>query len=119
VDILAAYLPPAEFEVVRAYGGQEAIDRARDKRPDLILLDLMMPEVSGFNVVDALRGDPRMSAIPIIVVTAKLLDAAERIALDGRVRGIIDKAGLDSGTLVEEVRRALNGRRGNAGRVVS
>jgi CheY-like chemotaxis protein len=108
VDILAAYLPPAEFEVVRAFGGREAIERVCDARPDLILLDLLMPDVSGFDVVAALAGDRATSAIPIIVVTAKLLDAEDRAALNGRVRGIVDKAGLDSTMLTNEVRRALH-----------
>ncbi|MBI4989966.1 MAG: response regulator [Rhodocyclales bacterium] len=107
VDILAAYLPPAEFEVLRAYGGREAIEQARGDKPDLILLDLLMPEVSGFDVVAALSADSATSAIPIIVVTAKLLDAEDRAALNGRVRGIVEKAGLDSTMLKSEVRRAL------------
>jgi signal transduction histidine kinase/CheY-like chemotaxis protein len=116
VDILAAYLPAAGYEVLCAHGGREAIDLVRGMRPDLILLDLLMPEVSGFDVVDALHADPQTATIPIIVVTAKLLDAADRAALDGRVRGIVEKAGIDGSVLGREVRRALAGRGAPASR---
>ncbi len=111
VDILAAYLPADEFETIRAYGGREAIALTRSAKPDLILLDLLMPEVSGFDVVRELGGDSATAAIPIIVVTAKLLDAEDRAALNGHVRRIVEKAGLDGRLLLGEARRAL-GRKG-------
>ena len=59
VEVIAAFLSTPDYAVVRAYGGSEAIILAQRLRPDLILLDLMMPEVSGFDVVEALT-----SAIP-------------------------------------------------------
>ena len=57
--------------MLRAYGGREAIEIARRELPDLIVLDLMMPEVNGFDVVEALQGRPDTGRIPILVVTAK------------------------------------------------
>ncbi len=110
VDILAAYLPAKDYEVLRAHGGREAIDLARREKPDLILLDLLMPEVSGFDVVRELDGWSETATIPIVVVTAKLLEAADRAAFNGRVRSIVEKAGLDSRMLVSEARRALASR---------
>jgi len=109
VDILAAFLPAEEFDTLRAYGGQEAIDLARREKPDLILLDLLMPEVSGFDVVRELCADDATAAIPIVIVTSKLLDAADRAALNGHVSRIVEKAGLDSRQLLAEARRALAG----------
>ena len=57
--------------MIRAYGGREAIEAARLELPDLIVLDLMMPEVNGFDVVEALKQQPDTARIPILVVTAK------------------------------------------------
>ena len=64
VEVIAAFLPRPAYAVVRAYGGAEAIALAQRLRPDLILLDLMMPDVSGFDVVEALQRDPRHRAHP-------------------------------------------------------
>ena len=64
---LTRILEPAGFHVVIASGGREAIDLAKAHPPDLVLLDLMMPEVTGFDVVEALRADPRTEDTPIIV----------------------------------------------------
>ncbi len=112
VEIIAAFLPPDEFETLRAYGGREAIALARSAMPDLILLDLLMPEVSGFDVARELDGGSETATIPIVVVTSKLLDAADRAALNGHVSRIVAKAALDGHALAGEVRRALAGRKG-------
>jgi CheY-like chemotaxis protein len=95
---------------VRAYGGQEAIVLAHRVRPDLILLDLVMPEVSGFDVVHQLRSDPATAGIPILVITAKQVTALDRQVLNGdtdHVIHIIEKAGFNQSDFLAEVRRAL------------
>jgi PAS domain S-box-containing protein len=110
VELIAAILPTPSYAIVRAYGGGEAIILAQRLRPDLILLDLMMPEVSGFDVVRALQRDPETAHIPILVVTAKQVTVQDREALhaDGdRVVHIIDKAGFNRQGFLAEVRRAL------------
>jgi signal transduction histidine kinase/CheY-like chemotaxis protein/HAMP domain-containing protein len=106
-EILTAYLAEPGCETLRAAGGREAIEMARTQRPDLILLDLMMPEVSGFDVVDALRADSHTRTIPIVIVTAKQLTAEERIALNGHVTAILQKTDFDHGHFLGEVKRAL------------
>ena len=80
--MIAAFLPSPGYAVVRAYGGAEAITLAQRLHPDLILLDLMMPEVNGFDVVEALQRRTGHRDIPILVVTAKHVTADERAALD-------------------------------------
>ena len=70
--MIAAFLPTPADAVVRASGGNEAISVAQRLRPDLILLDLMMPQVSGFDVVEALQRNTDTARIPILVVTANL-----------------------------------------------
>ena len=107
VEILAAYLAEPGYQVLRAFGGQEGIDMALTQQPDLILLDLMMPEVSGFYVVDALRADARTVDIPIVIITAKQLTTEDRSALNGHVTAILQKSDFNHGSFLGEVRRAL------------
>jgi CheY-like chemotaxis protein len=110
VEVIAAFLPSPGYAVVRAYGGTEAIVLARRLHPDLILLDLMMPEVSGFDVVDALQRSSDTARIPIIVVTAKAITEEDRVSLNSEPGGvvcIVDKAGFNRHGFLAEVRRAL------------
>jgi DNA-binding response OmpR family regulator len=110
VEVIAAFLPTPAYAVVRAYGGREAIALAQRVRPDLILLDLMMPDVSGFEVVEALQRNTDTARIPILVVTAKQITALDRAALNrnpDNVINIVEKAGFNSVRFVAEVRRAL------------
>jgi CheY-like chemotaxis protein len=96
--------------VVRAYGGLEGIDAARTCRPDLIVLDLMMPDVNGFEVVEVLHKHPDTAQIPIVVVTAMPLTDEDRIKLTGYVTAIIDKSEVDDRRFIAEVKRAMSGR---------
>jgi CheY-like chemotaxis protein len=111
VELIATFLPPPAYAVVRAYGGSEAIALARKLHPDLILLDLMMPEVSGFDVVEALQRDIDTARIPVLVVTAKQITPKDRAALNrqaGNLVHIVEKAGFDKQRFIAEVRRALD-----------
>jgi len=110
VELIAVRTVGLASTVLRAYGGREAIDVARRELPDLIVLDLMMPEVSGFDVVAALQEKPETARIPILVVTAKHVTPAERHRLNGYVMSIMEKANFDRDRLIAEVRRALAGR---------
>jgi len=110
VEVIATFLPDPEYVVVRAYGGKEAISLAQRLRPDLILLDLMMPEMSGFDVIEALQHAVETATIPILVVTAKQITAADRAELNtttGRVIEVIQKADINRVAFVADVRRAL------------
>jgi PAS domain S-box-containing protein len=110
VEVIAAFLPSPAYAVVRAYGGGEAIILAQRLRPDLILLDLMMPEVSGFDVVEALQRNTDTACIPILVVTAKQITALDRAVLNNnpdRLIHVVEKAGFNHAHFTAEVRRAL------------
>jgi signal transduction histidine kinase/CheY-like chemotaxis protein len=91
LELVESQLQPAGFEVLRANGGQEGIDMARSQHPNLILLDLMMPGVNGFDVVEALRADEMTRLIPIMVLTAKVLTASDKRILNGHVAGIFKR----------------------------
>jgi CheY-like chemotaxis protein len=97
--------------VLRAYGGREAIDIAQAELPDLIVLDLMMPEVNGFDVVGALLKRPETASIPVLVVTTKHITAEDRMQLNGYVAGIVEKQEFDRVGFATEIRRAMSGRR--------
>jgi CheY-like chemotaxis protein len=109
VELIAVRMQEWANTVLRAYGGREAIEIARKEMPDLMVLDLMMPEVSGFDVVEALNQDPGTGRIPILVVTAKHVTAADRRRLNGYVTAIMEKAEFDAGRFATEVRRAMSG----------
>ena len=107
VELLAGYLAGRNYNVLRAYGGREAIETAQRVLPDLILLDLMMPEVSGFDVVERLKAQPQTAGIPIVVVTAMDLTPEDRAALNGRVLRVVEKTRFDGGNFINEVHRAV------------
>ena len=110
VELIAVRILGLASTVLRAYGGKEAIDAARRELPDLILLDLMMPEVSGFDVVTALTENEETARIPILVVTAKHITPEDRNRLNGYVTTIMGKANFDRERFIAEVRRAMAGR---------
>ena len=110
VELIAVRILGLASTVLRAYGGQEAIDTARRELPDLIVLDLMMPDVTGFDVVEALRLNPATAGIPILVVTAKRITPEDRAKLNGYVAQIMEKAEFNRDRFMAEVRRAMSGR---------
>ena len=83
---------------------------ARQELPDVIILDLMMPEVNGFDVVKALSEQPATARIPIRVVTAKQVTAADRARLNSYVTTIMEKTEFSRVRFIAEVRRAISGR---------
>jgi len=103
-----------------ASGGAEALERVRASRPDVMVLDLMMPEVDGFAVLDQLRADPATADLPVVVLTAKDLTADEQDQLKRAARAVITKGRTDKERLLQEVHAAieeLGGPRPSAGPV--
>jgi signal transduction histidine kinase len=84
-------LMPAHVEILEAAGGTEAIRMARECRPDLVFLDLIMPDISGSEVLRELRCDPATQSIPIVIATSRALDAEERDAFQPYVTAIFSK----------------------------
>ncbi|TAJ99870.1 MAG: response regulator [Chloroflexota bacterium] len=91
LDMLSETLRPAGFDILRAEGGMAAISMARAERPDLVICDLVMPDLDGFGVVAALKADPSTAAIPIIILTGYDLSAADKRRLNGKVMRIVSK----------------------------
>ena len=74
-DLVAFRLDRAGYEVLRAGDGQEALDLAKEHRPDLAVLDVMMPKLTGYDVTRELRADATTSRIPVILLTARVQEA--------------------------------------------
>lgn len=69
-ELLEAYLSDENYEIAMAYDGRETLDRVADWEPDLILLDIMMPAMSGYEICQQLKEDDKTRSIPILMVTA-------------------------------------------------
>lgn len=74
VDIAKANLEGYGYSVIPAYDGQEALRRISEDKPDLVVLDILMPEVDGWDVLEQIESDPELSGIPVIMLTARASD---------------------------------------------
>jgi threonine synthase len=92
-----------DYQISEAYDGRAGLDLIRRERPDLVLLDLMMPEMDGFQVLDAMRQDDSLQDTRVIVVTAKTLTSAERHRLSGRIERLLEKGSFLDDDLLEEI----------------
>ena len=104
-EALGALLEAFGFRVITAVNGAQAVDLAMEHRPDLILMDIMMPELDGFEATRRLRGFPETSEIPIITLTA--MDGARALALDAGANDFLPKP-INSGVLLKKVRSWLS-----------
>lgn len=104
-DVLAAwtmFLGDA-FELRVAHDGREALDALASEPCDVIVLDLMMPVMDGFEFLAAIRQDSGMADIPVIIVTAKDLTEQDHQRLNGSAEAIIQKSSIDHATLLDRV----------------
>jgi len=106
---VAKMLEDNGWQVLEAGNGQEALQALESgPRPSAILLDLLMPKMDGFEFIQALDGDPRFRAIPVVVITAMDLDSNHRKRLEGRVERILKKGSYTREELVDLVRIRVN-----------
>ncbi|MBI4352869.1 MAG: response regulator [Candidatus Omnitrophica bacterium] len=107
IEMMAYFLKPMGCALIKAYDGKTGLDRAVDEHPDLILLDLLMPGMNGFDVLEELRRHPSARDIPVVVVTVKQLTPEEKRNLNGYVEAIVHKIGFDKETFLREVSNVL------------
>jgi signal transduction histidine kinase/CheY-like chemotaxis protein len=107
VDLVRQFLEGEPYEVTAAADGEEALVAIARRPPDIILLDLLMPGVDGFAVIEHLQQSTHGRAIPIIVLTAKSLEPAERARLEQSVVKIVQKLGLDRDTFLRDLQHTL------------
>lgn len=96
-----------EYQIDEAYDGEAGLEMVRQTTPDLILLDLMMPKLDGFEVLEALKADERLQTIPVIVVTARTLTPYERKRLSDHVHILLEKGSFLSDELLEDIDAVL------------
>jgi DNA-binding response OmpR family regulator len=107
LDMIAASLGPSGFDVIRASGGRRGLDLARSDAPDLVICDLLMPDLDGFGVVAELSADPATRHLPILILTAHELSAADKTRLNGKILGVVAKGESGKLGLREWLARAL------------
>ncbi len=100
------------YRLFHARDGWEGLAHARQKLPDLIVADLMMPGIDGFGVVEELRLDPRTRDIPIVIVSAKDISAEERKRLNGHIEGLYQKGSLQTRKFVDQVIQVIEDKSG-------
>jgi signal transduction histidine kinase/CheY-like chemotaxis protein len=91
LDAIDAALTPAGYVIDRASDGRTALERAHALPPDLMICDLLMPDLDGFGVVHQMKANPRTADVPIIILTAHDLSAADKGRLNGYVLGVVTK----------------------------
>jgi GAF domain-containing protein/CheY-like chemotaxis protein/HAMP domain-containing protein len=106
-SVIRQTLERAGSAVAQAEHGREGLDRVAERRPDVIVLDLMMPEMNGFDFLDALRENPEWRGIPVLVLTAMDLTDDDRRRLNGEVERILQKGASARDQLLDEVGRLL------------
>lgn len=91
VEILRIKLEGAGYEVVTARDGEECISKCQAEEPDLLLIDVMMPKMSGFKVVKLLKGDKRFADKPMVILTARTQEADRKTVADVGANGYMTK----------------------------
>lgn len=84
-------LENAQYEVITAINGSEGLAKARNEKPDLIVLDIILPDLDGYKVLELLKGDPQTKSIPVLVYTALGKGTFSEIALERGAVGFISK----------------------------
>ncbi|MFI5234770.1 MAG: response regulator [Gemmatimonadales bacterium] len=109
-ELVRRTLEAEGWTVEQARNGREGLARFDAAAPSLILLDLMMPEMNGFDFLEALRAPPRSSDAPVIVLTAKDLTAEDHRRLNGHVSAVLQKGGYSRDELLSEIASRLGNR---------
>ncbi|MBA2585826.1 MAG: response regulator [Chthoniobacterales bacterium] len=102
--MIAQTLEKEGWKVIQAENGLVAMDRMAEQRPDLIILDLLMPKMNGYQFVAELHKHDEWQAIPIVVITASEVTLQDRVLLDGYVEKVLPKAALSEEALLAEIR---------------
>jgi len=103
LSLIHAVLEPEGYTVMSAAGGEEGVALAISEQPDVVVLDLLMPKVDGFAVVERLRADPATAETPIVVLTSKTMTAEDKRRLNGQISYLARKGEFDRGALIRLV----------------
>ncbi|EKD50493.1 MAG: adenylate/guanylate cyclase [uncultured bacterium] len=106
VETLTYRLEALGYEVLTAYDGQEGLDRVREEKPDLILLDVMMPKLDGYHVCRLIKFDDDLKGIPIIMLTARGQPQDRQTGRDSGADDYLTKP-FESAVLLEKIQQLL------------
>lgn len=106
VETLSFRLEGQNYEVTKAYDGKEGLDKARTLKPDLIILDLMLPKMDGYKVCAMLKHDPRYMKIPIILFTARAEESDKKLGEDVGADAYVTKP-FESQVLLGKIKELL------------
>ena len=106
VSVLRIGLEIEGFEVIAASDGEEGLRKAREERPDLVVLDLMLPKLDGYRVCRALKFDERYRGLPIVILSARSGEQDRRLAFDMGADAFVTKP-YDMAALVKLIRTRL------------
>jgi len=106
VEMMKMRLEATNYDVVTAYDGQEGFDKARNEKPDLIILDLMLPKMDGYKVCGLLKKDTRYSKIPIIMFTARAQEEDKKLGEEMGAEAYITKP-FEANTLLAKIKELL------------
>jgi threonine synthase len=95
------------FTILEASNGREGLEMIQKELPDLVILDMMMPEMDGFAVIEALKSRPETANIPVIVATAKELTPEEKKRLDGQIQALMQKGDFLNDEFLDEVKSLI------------
>lgn len=95
------------YRIIEAYDGREGLELIRSERPDLVLLDLMMPDIDGFEVIERLKTDRQFEDLPIVVITAKELSRQEKDRLQGQIKMLLQKGSFMDDDLLQGIKGLL------------
>jgi len=101
----------AGYRVKVATDGEEALTKISEERPDLVLTDVQMPRMDGFQLTEAIRGQPSLASLPVIILTSRGSDEDRRRGLECGADGYIVKSGFDQSALLHAVERLLGAER--------
>jgi threonine synthase len=99
-----------DYQIFEAHDGRAGLELIRRERPDVVLLDLMMPGMDGFQVLEAVKEDEELAHIPVIVITAKELTPSERARLNSQIQRLLQKGDFSDEDLLREILDVLEGK---------
>jgi len=106
VEMLSIRLEANNYQVITASDGQLGLDKARSEKPDLIILDLMLPKIDGYKVCRLLKFDEKYKNIPVVLFTAKALDADKELGEEVGADAYITKP-FEPGILLDKIKQLL------------
>ena len=114
IELVRASLEPEGWTVLGAATGQEGLTLIRERQPSAVLLDLLMPGMDGFEVVEALRADPSTKSVPVVIMTSKSMTQQDKERLQGRITYVARKTEFDLSGLAGLLRWASTSRQSPA-----